>query len=343
MVRRGDARPAICYLQQPSREFVPERGEGRGGGICCRGIPGGSIVNCVVASNWSSASRAEGIFWEANANVVNCTIVQNSDPNRKYSAGLGVAFPAETHGTYENITNCVFLRNQMHGCRATYSAMPWRSAEEGEGNIEDDPHIRVYATCEVESVLYDHLQATTTVTCKEPVGDDNLYRHMFVQSPPYGPSFLIAGNSGNELLCYGSIPGDLVGTTLEITDFSLSEDSPCIDAGNNNADCLPETDKAGAFRIYRGRDDWRVDMGAYEYGSRRFEISSIQPTAEPGHLQITWNSQPLPDKTYSIHFSPDLLTWTLAGSSIPPQGAATTWIDPAAGAFGSRFYTISSP
>ncbi len=319
--------------------------EGKGGGIYYRAGHAGAIINCVIAGNSSAARQADGVFWEANANVVNCTIVYHSGET-KGSTGLRVGYPAEIYGTYENITNCVFFGNyaDLYRCRATYSATRSQDEVEGEGNTQEDPQLRVYATCEVESVgSYDDRQATTAIVCKETIGDDSLYRHMFVQRTPYGPTSLIAGHSGNELLCYGRVSQDLVGETLEITDFSLSEDSPCIDSGNSEAEYLPDEDKAGKFRIYRGKDEWRVDMGAYEYNSRRLQVSAVEPTADAGYMKITWNSQLLPGKTYSIYFSPDVLTWTLGGSKIPSRAESTSWVDPDAGAFARRFYRISAP
>lgn len=318
--------------------------EANGGGIYYRGGHEKGIINCVIAGNLVNGGRGQGIFWEANANVVSCTILgHTTDP--KYSAGVQVAYPAETYGTYENVSNCVLVHAHLKGCRPAYSAISWQKyPPDWEGIITQEPEFRIYAICDVESVAcYDSRRDVTTLVCKERIGDDNEYRHMFAQKGFSEPRFFIAGNLGNQLLCYGTVSEDVVGETLQITDFSLSEDSPCIDTGNNEAEYLPDEDKAGKFRIYRGKDEWRVDMGAYEYGSRRFAISAIQPTAETQHLKITWNSQPLPGNTYSIYFSPELLTWTLGGSNIPSRGESTSWVDPNAGAFARRFYRISSP
>jgi hypothetical protein len=156
----------------------------------------------------------------------------------------------------------------------------------------------------------------------------------------YRETYLIAGNSENEIFLYGNVSG---WPGADITDLSPSEDSPCIDAGNNEAEYLPDVDKAGNFRIWRGKDEWQVDMGAYEYGARRFQIAAVAPTAEPGLLRLTWNSQDPPEKTYSVYLSPDLANWILVGSNIPSQGETTSWVDPVADLFSSRFYRISSP
>jgi parallel beta-helix repeat protein len=315
-----------------------------GGAIYHRGDSRGDILNCVIAANRAGVWPTDGIVWESNVNVVNCTIVCHCF--QKGSGGVYVPYPAETYGTYENVSNCIFGGNPLdvYGCRATYSRMGSRFYTEGEGNIQQQPKFRAYATCEVEEIgQYDYDDATTVLLCKETLGPQDRFRHMFAKAGDLRTVYLIAGNTRRELRVYGQVPQDLAARALEITDFTLAEDSPCIDAGNNEAEYLPDEDKAGNFRIYRGKSEWRVDMGAYEYGSRRFEVSAIEPTAEPGHLAITWNTQPFLAKTYSICFSIDLLSWTLAGSNIPSAGESTTWVDPYAGFFPQRFYKISSP
>lgn len=92
----------------------------------------------------------------------------------------------------------------------------------------------------------------------------------------YGPSVILSYNNvwGNETGdYYGISPGEgdiSVDPLVEdyLSDiYRLQEGSPCIDAGTNSAEGLPETDFEGNPRIIDGDNDGTatVDMGAYEY------------------------------------------------------------------------------
>ncbi len=103
-------------------------------------------------------------------------------------------------------------------------------------------------------------------------------------------------------------------------DFRLLPDSPCIDASFNNPR-LPETDIAGMHRVMFGGKSLTVDMGAYE-----FYINDLTRGPNPDQTTFTWSS--LADKTYSIFYTDDLLTWHLAEGTIPSAGFETSfWID----------------
>jgi hypothetical protein len=111
-------------------------------------------------------------------------------------------------------------------------------------------------------------------------------------------------------------------------DFHLTAASPCIDVGCGS-DCYTgkaafiEVDLDGRPRhLYGGRGYWcDPDMGAYEYC-----ISEVRPGPNPDQSTFTWSS--LSDKTYSIFYSHDLLTWHLAIANSPSSGNTTTsWID----------------
>jgi hypothetical protein len=103
-------------------------------------------------------------------------------------------------------------------------------------------------------------------------------------------------------------------------DFRLLLDSPCIDAGFNDPE-LPETDIVGMHRIMFGGKSVTVDMGAYE-----FYINDLTRGPDPDQTTFTWSS--LSDKTYSIFYSSDLLSWHLAIATFPSSGNTTTsWTD----------------
>ena len=104
------------------------------------------------------------------------------------------------------------------------------------------------------------------------------------------------------------------------SDFRLRRTSPCIDAGFNDTD-LPEFDTAGLPRIMYGGKSFTVDIGAYE-----FFYTGVQTGPGPHDATLVWSF--VPDKTYSIFYTDDLLNWHLAIASFPSFGNTTTsWLD----------------
>jgi len=109
--------------------------------------------------------------------------------------------------------------------------------------------------------------------------------------------------------------------TYEDNDYRLLPDSPCIDAGWNDAPNLPETDIVGMHRIMYGGNSLTVDMGAYEY-----YINRVRPGKTLAQVILTWSS--LADKSYSIFYTDNLLTWQLVIDNFPSAGNETTfWTD----------------
>ena len=103
-------------------------------------------------------------------------------------------------------------------------------------------------------------------------------------------------------------------------DYRLLPDSPCIDAGFNDAE-LPEFDIAGMHRIMFGGKSLTVDIGAYE-----FYINKLQPVPGSNEAIFTWSS--LADKSYSIFYTDDLFNWHTAIAALPSSGSQTTsWLD----------------
>ena len=113
--------------------------------------------------------------------------------------------------------------------------------------------------------------------------------------------------------------------------------SPCIDVGKNEECMWGWADLDGNPRIWRGKDSWTVDMGAYEYGSFEFRVVGLVEPSE-GETGLTWNSRP--GDSYTV--------WSCLGlpcglwneeTTIPSGGETTTWTDPGA-ASTLKFYRI---
>jgi hypothetical protein len=105
--------------------------------------------------------------------------------------------------------------------------------------------------------------------------------------------------------------------------YRLTPRSPCIDAGTDAAYPLRTAyDLDGKSRVaYGGIERYKVDMGAYEY-----YINDLEPGPGLEQTTLTWSS--LADKTYSIFYTDDLLTWHLADDNVPSFGNETTfWTD----------------
>lgn len=74
-------------------------------------------------------------------------------------------------------------------------------------------------------------------------------------------------------------------------DYRFSEDSPCIDAGDNEGWMWKAFDLDRNHRIWRGESYWKLDMGAYEYGSSPFRVGQVGRTSG-GEAQLRWKSRP---------------------------------------------------
>lgn len=109
-------------------------------------------------------------------------------------------------------------------------------------------------------------------------------------------------------------------------DYRLTASSVCIDRGNNDAHAFPRLDKDGNLRIAYGSFSLTIDMGAFEYNSKRFAIAEVAPVAE-NSLTLTWNSQP--GNSYTLWFREDAstLAW-VEGPTIASQGASTLYTVP---------------
>jgi parallel beta-helix repeat protein/predicted outer membrane repeat protein len=196
-----------------------------GGGIYMKSSSA-TITNCAISEN--SATRGGGIYDDASSAIItNCTLFDNG-ANTK---GGGMYF----WRSEPTITNCTFSKNH--------------AIDYGGAIFSRDSHL-IITNC----ILWgDYLI----------IGDE----------PKNGPELSSKGSTYDVTCCdikwgfYYAGEGCIVANPLfvdaENGDLHLSDGSPCIDAGTNDAPYLPETDKDGQDRIMNDI----VDMGAYEFVS----------------------------------------------------------------------------
>jgi hypothetical protein len=105
-------------------------------------------------------------------------------------------------------------------------------------------------------------------------------------------------------------------------DYRLASISVCIDRGNNDAHTFPRLDKDGNLRIAYGNRSLTIDMGAFEYNSKRFAITEIA-RFDDSSLSLTWNSQPA--NSYRLWYQPDSSTPPWANPhAVASQGVSTS-------------------
>ncbi|MDP2896920.1 MAG: right-handed parallel beta-helix repeat-containing protein [bacterium] len=133
-----------------------------------------------------------------------------------------------------------------------------------------------------------------------------------------------------------NISGDPMFVNPYEGDYRLLRGSPCIDAGDNSSIAGDAVDILSKPRILFGGSSQTVDMGAYEF----WMVEARLEQHSPAQMAVTWAS--CPGKTYTVLFSPDLITWEIAAEGLPSAGATTTWLDAARGSSSSPagFYKV---
>ncbi len=267
-------------------------------------IGGGGLFLCdgIIADNTITGNTAGydgGGLLLCNGTIQNNAIAANSAGH-----GSGGGF-YDCFGTIRNNTisgNSAGSGGGLYGCNAVIvNCIIWGNTARGA-----DPQL-----CSSRSPTYSCVQDWTGG------GERDI---------AFDPSFVDADGPDDEP------------KTWEDNNYRLTCGSPCIDAGVNEEWMAEAVDLDGNPRVWRGKDTWTVDMGAYEYGSFHFKIVDVMGL-EAGEVQLTWNSQD--GDTYRILSCTDLLggEWVEEDPAILSGGETTTWSD-----FGSgcpcKFYRI---
>jgi parallel beta-helix repeat protein len=222
-----------------------------GGGGMLNSVSSINMTNCIFEDNYASI-RGGGMFnGQSSLNVTNCTFRQN---RCSVIAGMGAAM----YNLFSslNVTNCIFDQNKpRHG--------------PGGAMYNDRSSLNV-----TNCVLWDN-----DICCGRGLYNDRSSLNMtncilwytnidnIECSPIITYCDIAAGYPGE-----GNIAVDPLFIDPDDGNFHLQWTSPCIDAGNNSARCIPVTDFDGDPRILDGDGDdvATVDMGVDEYLLRLF-------------------------------------------------------------------------
>ena len=235
-----------------------------GGGIYCGSDSYPTITNCTVSGN-SADDDGGGIYcyYSSFPTITDCTISGNSASGD----GGGIYFEA----SYAAIINCTVSGN---------------SASRGGG---------IY--CSSFDPIITNCTITENTASKYGGGIYCYYSSPIITNCIFWkntPVEIQASGGEDPVVTYSDIQGGYPGDGninadplfVSDSDYHLTESSPCINAGTNDATELPDTDKDGNPRIVNGV----VDMGAYEYGSHPPELPAPDIKANDSDDPITISS-----------------------------------------------------
>ena len=251
------------------------------------GLPGSTLVNCTFSGN-VAIDYGGGISTSGDSPTLsNCIFWGNSAPGGQ---GPEIALRSSTLTvSYSDIRG-----GQADAYISGSSTLNWGECNIGEDEIEHRPEFVGWpldtGTWSADGA-YDPETYQVTFTDVSKDWDDNELVGKFVSPGPHGYQpyllqFVIVANTDKQITVwadwdtiYNSESWAIIGMNYKIYDYHLTSDSPCVDAGNNDA--VPgdvSTDLDGNYRF--GDDPVQdcphcpdpadcgdppiVDMGPYE-------------------------------------------------------------------------------
>ncbi|MCP4666546.1 MAG: right-handed parallel beta-helix repeat-containing protein [Deltaproteobacteria bacterium] len=207
-----------------------------------------TLTNCTFYGN--TASYGGGMYNAYSTSPVlnNCTFYGNT---ASYGGGMYNSYSSPT------LTNCIFYGNTagFGGGMYNYASSPvltnctfYGNTARFGGGISD---------AESSSSML-----TNCILWGDTAGNGSEIYNTSDSFPEVAYCAIQGGFDGE-----GNIDEDPLFADSANGDFHLDPDSPCIDAGTNDAPNLPATDCDGEVRIFDGDDDGvaTVDMGVDEY------------------------------------------------------------------------------
>ncbi|MEJ2735919.1 MAG: PKD domain-containing protein, partial [Anaerolineae bacterium] len=276
-----------------------------------------TLINCTFSGN--TALGGGGMFNGHGASpvLINCTFLGNS---ADYKGG-GIL----NDGAWAELTNCTFVGNS-----ASLGGGIYTYYQDHGGPLE-------LANCtfsaNVGGAMANSISSPVLTNCilwgdipQEIYNDED-------SLPVVTYSDIQGGYEGE-----GNIDADPRFVDPDNGDLHLKPDSPCIDAGTNNASDLPEYDFEGDNRIVDGNGDGvaTVDMGvdeaAFLYPSRKTASTSAALPGDPVTYTIALHNEAPIDSTeirvtdtlpLSLTYMEDSLTAT--AGSFGSENRVITW------------------
>jgi hypothetical protein len=240
-----------------------------GGGIYNMDSPGGvTVENSSVIGNF-------GMGIARCREIKNCFIEYNSGNGLEYcqriinskiigNASSGIYRPVRVNEVPQ-VTNCVITKNKGRGIYYSGGSAQNLSnctiVDNGSAGVElYSPTINI-TNCIIRDNFGEQIKGVSDTTKITYTNSYEIYDFPPFPKEPY-PG---AGNIDSDP-CF-----------VSDSDFHLMPNSPCIDAGTNDANFVTEpNDIEGSPRILDGNDDGMAvaDMGAYEYNSEQPVIAA---------------------------------------------------------------------
>ena len=236
-----------------------------------------TLIHCEFEVNNARDSGGAIHNYRANPRIVSSRFYQNQSPNTG-----GAVF---NHASDPLFESCLFMDNlssvggaifnqssHIRVANCTFTRNIGMFAGGAVGDVDSGPSY-------VNTIFYGDDAATNFEIYSERSGA--IFWHCLVMGSGGSDAWdsELGTNAG------GNIDADPMFTDPFTRDVSLREDSPCVNAGTNDAPVLPEFDYEGSPRVAEGV----VDIGAYEFSEPvPVTLASFAASRRGADVTVAW-------------------------------------------------------
>lgn len=285
--------------------------EGWGGGIYCENSSP-TILNCLISGNSTGECGGGGGIWcdASSPTIDNCLIIENvTDSAPSYGSAFGIYW-----GSYPIITNCTISNNYDLGygairCWGSGLTMTNTIMAENDGN---------------GSLNFENMGDINITFCDFYNNENGNFSG---DVPDYLGELITINSNGDSCDAYFNIFYNPLFCNPEIDDYTLAENSPCIEAGDSavnigafDVGCGPMCIEKDIFSIpdqttlfpnypnpfnpitvieFSVHNSSYVEILVYDVMGRKVE-TILSKYLTNGNYSIKWNASSLPSGIYFI-------------------------------------------